>query len=206
MPSGLTAAVVPSVGHLGNEFGKSSRLCAAGWRDYCQAMTGAHRHTDPDPVHSRLESVRWLLQGIGLIAACLAIVVAGLAIFGIPTYLIATDSKFAPIAVMALQGIVAVDLARRLVVKVLRNRTPSPKILADWIGDSTLVIAWAAVVLTSFGRIQGWMHGASEYVMLSILGLFAVGMPVYWWRGQQRAVLAPTARAVAGRWPWSAGG
>jgi len=147
-----------------------------------------------------------MLQGVGLIASCLAILVAGLAILGIPVYLIATDSKLAPIAVMALQGLVAVDLARRLVVKVLRNRAPSPKILVDWTGDLALEIVWAAIVLTSFGRIQGWMHGTFEYVMLSILGLFVVGMPVYWWRGQRRFVLALTARAVAGRWPWSAGG
>jgi len=90
-------------------------------------------------------------------------------------------------------------------VKVVRNRAPSPKILGDWIGDLALVIVWVAVVVASLGRIQGWMHGAFEYVMFSVLGLFAVGMPVYWWRGQQRVVLALTARAVAGRWPWSAG-
>jgi hypothetical protein len=157
-------------------------------------------------VRSGFESVRWMLQGIGLLAAVLAILAAGLAIIGIPAYLIATDSKFTPIALMVLQGIVAVVLAKRLAVKVVRNRAPSPKILADWIGDLALVIVWVAVVAASFGRIQGWMHGAFEYVMFSILGLFAVGMPVYWWRGQQRVVLALTARAVAGRWPWSAGG
>jgi len=52
-----------------------------------------------------------MLQGIGLLAAVLAILAAGLAIVGIPVYLIATDSKFTPIALMGLQGIVAVVLA-----------------------------------------------------------------------------------------------
>ena len=158
-------------------------------------MTGAHRRTGQDPVRSALKSV---LQ-VGLVAASLAIV-------GIFAYLLATDSKYLPIIVMALQGFLAITYARRLAVKVLRNRTPSPVILADWIGDSALMITWVAVLLANIGRIQGWMHGAFEYAMDSILGLLVVGMPVYWLRGRRRVVLALTARAVAGRWPWSAGG
>ncbi len=154
-------------------------------------MTGAHRRADQDPVPSVIKSVPWLLL-VGFV--------------GMPAYLLATDSKFLPIATMAAQGIVAVVLARRLALKVLRNRTPSPVILADWIGDGASVIAWVAVVLASIGRNQGWMHGAFEYAMAGILGLILVGMPVYWWRGQRRVVLSLTARAVAGRWPWSAGG
>jgi len=134
------------------------------------------------------------------------LIAAGLAIVGIPVYLLATKSKFLPIAIVAVQGFVAVVLARRLAQKVLRNRTPSPVVLADWIGDSAVVIGWFAVVLTSIGQNQGWVHGAFEYAMGSILGLCVAGMPVYWWRGQRRVVLALTARAVAGRWPWSAGG
>jgi hypothetical protein len=161
-------------------------------------MTGAHRRTDQDPVRSVLKSVRWLLLLVGFVAL-------GLAFVGIPAYLLATDSKFLPIATMAVQGIVAVVLARRLALKVLRNRTPSPVVLADWISDSAFVIGWVVLVLASIGQNQGWMHGAFEYTMAGILGLFLVGMPVYWWRGQRRVVLALTARAIAGRWPWSAG-
>jgi hypothetical protein len=106
---------------------------------------------------------------------------------------------------MVAQGIVAVVLARRLALKVLHNRTPSPVVLGDWIGDLALPIGWVAVVVASIGQDQGWMHGAYEYALGSILGLLVVGMPVYWWRGQRRLVLVLTARAVAGRWPWSAG-
>lgn len=89
-------------------------------------MTGAHRQTEQDPVRSVLKSVRWMLALVGFVAVSLGIV-------GIPVYLLATDSKFLPIATMAAQGIVAVVLARRLALKVLRNRTPSPVVLADWI-------------------------------------------------------------------------
>lgn len=164
---------------------------------YDLAMTGAHRRTEQDPIRPVLKSVRWLLALVGLIAV-------GLAIVGIPVYLIVTDSTFLPIATTAAQGIVTVVLARRLALEVVRNRAPSPVVLAEWISDSAVVIAWFATVLTSIGQHQGWLHGAFEYAMLGILGLFLVGMPVYWIRGQRRVVLALTARAVGGRWPWSA--
>jgi hypothetical protein len=165
-------------------------------------MAGAHRRPDEAPVRSTLKSVLWLLLLLGVIVAGLAI----LAILGFIVYLIATDSKYSPIATAAVQGICAGVLARELVVKVLRNRTPSPVILADWIDDAAVVIAFVACVLAGTGQYEGWMHGAFEYAMSSILGLFIVGMPVYWWRGKRRVVLALTARAVDGRWPWSAGG
>jgi hypothetical protein len=161
-------------------------------------MTGAHRRTEQDPVWSVLKSVRWLLGLVGFIAGSLAFV-------GIPAYLIATDSKFLPVASMAVQGIVAVELARRLALKVVRNHSPSPVVLAEWIGDAALMVGLMVSVLASIGTNQGWMHGAFEFAMLSVLGLFLVGLPVYWFRGQRRLVLALTARAVAGRWPWSAG-
>ncbi len=119
---------------------------------------------------------------------------------------IVTGSKLEPIAIAALQGVVTVIFAWRLAVKVLHNRAPSPVVLADWIGDAAVLLAWLVVVLASVGQIQGWMHGGFRYATFSILGLFIVGMPVYWWRGQQRVALVLTARAVAGRWPWSAAG
>ncbi len=88
---------------------------------------------------------------------------------------------------------------------MLRDRTPSPVVLADWIGDGALVIVWIAIALASVGQYQGWMHGAFEYTTIGLCVLFVVCMPVYWWRGKQWVVLALTARAIAGRWPWSAG-
>jgi hypothetical protein len=165
-------------------------------------MTGAHRRPDEAPVRSTLKSVLWLLLLLGVIVAGFAI----LAIVGIVVYLIATDSKYLPIATAAVQGILAGVLARELVLKVLRNRTPSPVILADWISDAAVVTSFVVCVLAGTGQYEGWMHGALEYAVTSILGLFLVGMPIYWWRGKRRVVLALTARAVDGRWPWSAGG
>jgi hypothetical protein len=94
---------------------------------------------------------------------------------GVFAYFLVTDWKDLPTITLALQVLLVATYAKRLVVKVVRNRTPSPKILADWIGDLAFVITWVAIALTSFGRIQGWMHGAFDYVMLSIFGLFAVG-------------------------------
>jgi hypothetical protein len=145
------------------------------------------------------------LQGVGLILLLVGFIAAILALVGIPVYLIATDSKYLPIATVAMQGIIAVIFASKFVLKVLRNRTPSPVILADWIGDSAVVMAFVVGLLGGIGRYAGWMHGAFEYAMGSILGLFAVGLVVYWVWGQRRVALALTARAVAGRWPWSAG-
>jgi hypothetical protein len=137
----------------------------------------------------------------------LGFIVVSLAIVGIPAYLLATGGRLLPIFTMAMPGIVAVVLARRLVLDVLRNRSPSPVVLADWIGDSAIVIVWVALVLTSIVQHQGWMRGALEYALYSVIGLFLVGMPIYWWLGgEQRVVVGLTARAVAGRWPWSADG
>jgi hypothetical protein len=158
-------------------------------------MTGAHRQADQHGAPSAVKSVRWLLEAAGVIA-----VVAGLG-FGI--YLAVTNSKLFPIALMTTQGIVAVELARRLALEVVRDRAPSPVVLADWIDDSAVVIAWAALFLANIGEHQGWMHGAFQVTMLGVLGLFVVGMPLYWWRGKQRVVQALTGRAVAGQWPWA---
>ena len=165
-------------------------------------MTGAHRRPDEDPVRSTFKSVLWLLLLVGLIAAGLAL----LAIVGFIVYVIATDSKYLPIVTTAIQVIIVVVFASELVLKVRRNHTPSPVILADWIDDAAVVMVFVVCLLAGIGRDEGWMHGAFEYVTSSILGLFIVAMPVYWWRGKRRVVLALTARAVAGRWPWSAGG
>ena len=119
--------------------------------------------------------------------------------------MIVTDSTYLPVMTMAGQCLVALIFGEQLAQKVLRNRTPSPVILADWIGDSAVVITLVALILARIGEMQGWLRGASEYVTDSMLGLLVLAMPVYWWRGQRRVVLALTARAVAGRWPWSAG-
>lgn len=150
-----------------------------------------------DRVRSAVKSVRWLLAGL---------IAAAIAIAGILVYLLATHPKYLPIVTITVQSILAVEFARRLAVKMLRNRTPSPVVLADWIGDGAFVIVWVAIALVSIGQHQGWMHGTFEYATGGICGLFVVGMPVYWWRGQRRVVLALTARSVAGRWPWSASG
>jgi hypothetical protein len=163
-------------------------------------MSGAHRQTDQDPVRSALKSVRWLLGLLGFIAVSLAIV-------GIPVYLLTRGGRFLPIFTITMQGVIVVVLARRLVRDVHRDRTPSAVVMADWIGDSAYVTAWVALLVVSIAQHQGLMHGAFQYAMFGIMGLFLVGLPVYWFvGGEQRAVLALTARAVAGRWPWSAGG
>lgn len=158
-------------------------------------MTGAHSRTDEEPVQSILENV-----------GCLLLLASVLALVWLFTYLLATDSKDLPIPMMALQGLVVITYARRLAVKILRSRSPSPVMLADWISDSARVIAWTVVLLITIAEFEGCMHGALRYALAGILGLFIVCMPLYWWRGQRRLVLALTERLVAGRWPWSAGG
>jgi hypothetical protein len=158
-------------------------------------MTGAHSRTDEDPVQSVLGNV-----------GCLLLLASVLALVGLFAYLLATDSKDLPIPLMALQGLVVITYARRLALKILRNRSPSPVILADWISESARVIAWTVVLLITIGEFEGWMHGAVRYALAGILGLFIVCLPLYWWRGQRRLVLALTARLVESRWPWSAGG
>jgi hypothetical protein len=160
-------------------------------------MTGLHRQADQSPARVALESIRWSLL-VGFVAASLA----GL---GVCIYLLATDSKYLPVMTMALQGLAAVFYARRLALRVMRNRKPSPVNLADWISDSAMLIMWAAVLFVSIAQLQGWMHGPVKYATLGVLGLFVVGMPLYWWRGQRSLALALTARAAAGRWPWSGG-
>jgi hypothetical protein len=157
-------------------------------------MTGAHSRVNQHPV-------RGAVMAAGMAASLLLL--AGL--FVTSLVLMATHSKYLQIVVIAFQSTIAVWFAGTLAVKMLRDRTPSPVVLADWIGDGALVIVWIAIALASVGQYQGWMHGAFEYTTTSLCVLFAVSMPVYWWRGKQWVVLALTARAIAGRWPWSAG-
>jgi len=165
-------------------------------------MTGAHRRPDESPVRSTFKSVLWLLLLVGVIAAGLAL----LAVVGFIVYLIATDSRYLPIVITAMQVIIVVVFASELVRKVLRNRTPSPVTLADWIDDAAVVMVFVVCLLGGIGQDEGWMHGTFEYVISIILGLLAVGLLVYWSWGKRRVVLALTARAVDSRWPWSAEG
>jgi hypothetical protein len=157
-------------------------------------MTGAHCRINKHPIRSAVMAAGMaavLLLMAGLIVACIV--------------LMATHSKHLPIVVIAMQSTIAVWSAGTLAGKMQRDRTPSPVVLADWIGDVALVIVLTDAALANVGQHQGWMHGAFEYTTLALCGLFTVTMPVYWWRGKQRVVLALTARATAGRWPWSAG-
>jgi hypothetical protein len=160
-------------------------------------MTGAHRQLDQNPVRAVLESVRWLLAQVGLAAAALAIV-------GVPVYLAITNWKLLSILTLAMQGLLTLVLARRLALKVLGNRAPSPVILADWIDDAAILIGVVATLIASIAQHQRWMHAAFEFTMLGILGLLTVGMPVFWWRGKRQLTRALTGHAVAGQWPWSA--
>jgi hypothetical protein len=155
-------------------------------------MTGAHRRPGWDPV--TVEGVRALLWLAGFFA-----------VIGVFAYFLVTDWKDLRILVLALQVLLAGTYAKELVVEVVRNRMPTPAVIADWIGDLALVILWLLIVISGIGQHLGWMHGAAEYALLSILTLLAAGMPVYWWWGQRRVVLALTARSVAGQWPWSVG-
>jgi hypothetical protein len=156
-------------------------------------MTGVHRRAGWDPVTA--EGVRALLWLIGFFA-----------VVGVFAYFLVTDWKALPFLTLALQALILATSAKRLIVKVVRNRAPTPVVLADWIGDLALLIGWVVAVISAIGRNLGWMHGAFEYALISMLVVFAVGMPAYWWKGQRRVVLALTARSVAGRWPWSVGG
>jgi hypothetical protein len=156
-------------------------------------MTGAHRREGWDPI--TVEGVRALLWLVGFFA-----------VIGLFAYFLVTDWKDLPILLLALQALLTATYTKELVVKVVRNRTPTPVVIADWIADLALLIGWVVIVIAGTGQHLGWMHGAFEYATVSILVLFAVGLPVYWWRGQQLVVLALTARSVAGRWPWSVGG
>jgi hypothetical protein len=156
-------------------------------------MTGAHRREGWD--QTTVEGVRALFWLIGFVA-----------VIGVFAYFLVTDWKDLPIILLALQALLAATYAKELVVKVVRNRSPTPVLIADWIGDLALLIAWFFILISGIGRQLGWMHGAVEYALMSILALFAVGMPVYWFWGQRRAVISLTARSVAGQWPWSVGG
>jgi hypothetical protein len=156
-------------------------------------MTGAHRRAGWDPV--TVAGVRALLWLIGFFSAV-----------GVFAYFLVADWKDLPILILVPQALILAISAKELVVKVVRNRAPTPVLIADWIGDLGLLTGWVVVVITTIGRNLGWMHGAFEYAVGGMLVLYAVGMPVYWWKGKRRIVLALTARSVAGRWPWSAGG
>ncbi len=150
--------------------------CCGGADVYHQVMTGAHRRQGWDPV--TVAGVRALLWLVGLTA-----------VIGVFAYFLVTDWKDLSILLLALQVIITATYAKELVVNVVRNRTPTPVVIADWIGDLALLVGWFVVVMSGIGQHLGWMHGALEYALVSIFALFAVGMPVYWWWGQRRAWL-----------------
>jgi hypothetical protein len=170
------------------------RHCAPGVLTFTiKVMTGAHRRAGMDP--TTLEGIRALLWLVGF-----------LAVVGVFAYFLVTDWHDLPILTLVLQSLILATFAKELVLKVVRSRTPTPVALADWIGDLARLIGWIAVVISAIGQNLGWMHGAFKWALSCILVLFVVGMPLYWWKGQRRVVLALTARSVAGQWPWSVGG
>jgi hypothetical protein len=107
-------------------------------------MTGAHRQIDSEPAGSALENVGCVLGLVGFLAA-----------IGFFAYFLATDSNDVWIPLIALQGWIGITYATRVVVKVLRNRSPSPVATAELISDSAHVIMWTVIPGHDDRRLRG---------------------------------------------------
>lgn len=136
---------------------------------------------------------------------CALMLVGVLAVLGLFVYFLATNSKDLLIPLMALQGFVLLTYVTQLAAKV-RKRSPSPEDVVEWISDSAFVLLWAALLFESVGQREKWPQGAYDDALIGVSGLFLIGTIFYWWRGKRLLISALTARAAAGRWPWSAGG
>ena len=118
---------------------------------------------DQHPVRSALKNILWLAGFLG-----------SLAFLGFLADMIVTDSRYLPVMTMAGQCLVALIFAEKLAQKVLRNRTPSPVILADWIGDSAAVITLVALLLARFTS-TGVVYGVADAAVtdLPVVGVSA---------------------------------
>jgi hypothetical protein len=52
------------------------------------------------------------------------------------------------------------------------------------------------VVLASIGQLRGWMHGMFRDFIGSVLVLYVIGSPVYWFGGKRRLIAALRTRAT----------
>jgi hypothetical protein len=158
-------------------------------------VSGAHRGKG-DTSFLRAARTTGGLKTLGALVALAAAFAALLALLGLAVYVSLRHPATAPVILIAMQSFLWIVWAGELARNLRRGRTRSPKELVERMGHAVWLAGWTAVLLSSVGEQQGWLHGITEYILVGICSLFVVGIPVSWFGGKRRLIAAMTARAA----------
>jgi hypothetical protein len=163
-------------------------------------VSGAHRGKG-DTSFLRAASTTGGLKTLGALVALAAVCTVFLALLGLAVYIAIRYPARQPAIVIAVQSLAWIWWAVQLAGNLRRGRTRSPKELVERMGHAAWLAGWTAVLLSSVGEQQGWLHGITEYILVGICSLFVVGIPVSWFGGKRRLIAVMTARTAARQGP-----
>jgi hypothetical protein len=136
-----------------------------------------------------------------VLIALLAVVVIPLAVIGLIIYVASRHPSVIFILVSVLDGVVVIQATHRVVLN-LAERPQSAEQLARRLSLLAQLLGAAVVALAAIGQLRGWMHGMFRDVIATVLVLYAIASPVYWFGGKRRLIGMLSAR-TAGNEPGS---
>ncbi len=126
----------------------------------------------------------------------IAVVVVSLAVIGFIIYLGARHPSGILILLGALEGVMLVRAAHRVVLNLANRQLQSAEEVADRLSLIAQLIGALVAALAFTGQVRGWMHGTFRDLILAVLVLYLVGSPIYWFGGKRRLIAVLRTRAT----------
>ncbi len=131
-----------------------------------------------------------------LLIALIAVVVVSLAVIGFIIYLGARHPSGILILLGALEGVMLMQAAHRVVLNLANRQLQSAEEVADRLSLIAQLIGPLVAALAFTGQVRGWMHGTFRDLILAVLVLYLVGSPIYWFGGKRRLIAVLRTRAT----------
>jgi len=126
----------------------------------------------------------------------IAVVVVSLAVIGFIIYLGARHPSGILILLGALDGVMLMQAAHRVVLNLANRQLQSAEEVADRLSLIAQLIGALVAALAFTGQVRGWMHGTFRDLILAVLVLYLVGSPIYWFGGKRRLIAVLRTRAT----------
>lgn len=129
-----------------------------------------------------------------MLIALFAVVGIPIAVIGFTIYLAARHPSVILIIVSVLDGVIVIQAAHRVILN-LAERPQSAEQLVQRLSLVAQLIGAVVAALAAIGQVRGWMHGMFRDVVMTVLVLYVIAAPVYWFGGKRRliAMLKPRA-------------
>jgi hypothetical protein len=131
--------------------------------------------------------------------ALAAVLVVPLAVIGLIMYLRARHLSGITVSLAALDGVMVIQAAHRVVMNLADKQLQSAEELADRFSLIAQLIGALVLELVFLGQVRGTMHGTFRDATGGVIVLYLVGSPIYWLGGKRRLVAMLRTRAAGDR-------